>query len=412
LKHSQLCRRIIKKFDAPTTKQETKTVGLTMSGSNHLQRFIRSRSARIALALALVALSAWAFVPYIAYRIAPSAFVNAELLRVAAPITGQLTQNLPHKGDFVSAPVTLSLITSLAPDQGRLFDLDRELAVSEQRAAMARKQLDEIAAADAGLEKRVGAYRDWSIKVIADEIAEAEAAKASQARLHHLQDELAAVKIGIFLRDGANDAPYSQQQRDRYLLRRQELEIMVLEGEARSQKLVAEITDERARVDHFTHAALTLPEAHVVWSVSASPGSTVTEGQTLLDLADCAHRFVAVELPERDFERIKAGDVAYVRLIGSNDWNEGTVRRVRGSAARGDDRLLAAQVPSPDTSSITVEVGLPADDATADHNNFCNIGRLAEVRFQRGHFALFDKLTRAFDLPAWRLARTAAVTSD
>jgi len=102
---------------------------------------------------------------------------------------------------------------------------------------------------------------------------------------------------------------------------------------------------------------------------------------------------VAVELPERDFEQIKAGDQAYVRLIGSDDWKEGEVRQVRGSAARIDDRLLAAQVPSPNAGSITVEIGLPPDEATGDRNNFCNIGRLAEVRFQRVHFV--DTLSRA-----------------
>ena len=88
-----------------------------MDGSDHLQRFIRSRTVRIALALLLIALSAWAFVPYVTYRIVPSDFVNAELLRVAAPIAGQLEQGLPHKGEFVSAPVTVGLITALSPDR-------------------------------------------------------------------------------------------------------------------------------------------------------------------------------------------------------------------------------------------------------------------------------------------------------
>ena len=66
--------------------------------------------------------------------------------------------------------------------------------------------------------------------------------------------------------------------------------------------------------------------------------------------------------------------------------------QVRGSAARVDDRLLAARVPKPDTNSITVEVRLPQDDAQTDHNNFCNIGRLAEVRFERSGFAFVDGL--------------------
>jgi multidrug resistance efflux pump len=412
-----------------------------MVSSDHLQRFIRSRQARVALALVLIALSAWAFMPYITYRIAPSAFVNAELVRVAAPIAGRLTRDLPHKGDFVEQPATVSLIESLSRDRRHLLDLDRQSAVAKEQAALARKQLDEIATADGVLEKRMNAYRDGMIKRLGQEIAEAEAEKTgclaearqrqdvgsrmeqlvksgtaspirsaeaqavheaiatrcdmAEARWRRLQGELASAQDGVFLRDGANDVPYSQQQRDRLLLRRQELETLVLEGSSRSTQLATEIAEERELLDRLGHADLSLPQAHVVWSVSASPGSTVTEGQSLLDLADCANRFVAVDLPERDFELIKAGDPAYVRLIGSDDWKQGEVRQVRGSAARADDRLLAALVPSPNAGSITVEIGLPQDAALTDRNNFCNIGRLAEVRFDRVRVGFLDRLGKA-----------------
>jgi multidrug resistance efflux pump len=314
-----------------------------MVSSDHLQQFIRSRQARVALALLLIALSAWAFLPYITYRIAPSAFVNAELVRVAAPIAGRLTRELPHKGDFVEQAATVSLIESLSRDRRHLLDLDRQHAVAKEQAALARKQLEEIATADGVLEQRMNAYRDGMIKRLGQEIAESEAEKTgclaearqrqdvgsrmeqlvksgtaspirsaeaqavheaiatrcdmAEARWRRLQGELASAQDGVFLRDGANDVPYSQQQRDRLLLRRQELETLVLEGSARSSQLATEITEERELLDRLGHADLSLPQAHVVWSVSASPGSTVTEGQTLLDLADCAHRFVAVELP-------------------------------------------------------------------------------------------------------------------
>jgi hypothetical protein len=120
----------------------------------------------------------------------------------------------------------------------------------------------------------------------------------------------------------------------------------------------------------------------VVWSVPASPGSVVAQGQTVLDLADCDNRFVAVELPEREFENVKPGAPASVRLIGSDLWRTGYVRQVLGSAARADDRLLAAQVPEPNPGYITVEVSLP-QHSTQGQSSFCNIGRLADVRFQR-----------------------------
>jgi hypothetical protein len=117
----------------------------------------------------------------------------------------------------------------------------------------------------------------------------------------------------------------------------------------------------------------------------------VTEGQTILDLADCAHRFVVVDLPEREFEQIKTGETAAVRLIGSDDWKQGKIRRILGSAARTDDRLLAAQVVRPISNSIAVEVELLQEGSNAERNSFCNIGRMAEVRFQRNGFGFADR---------------------
>jgi multidrug resistance efflux pump len=229
--------------------------------------------------------------------------------------------------------------------------------------------------------------------------------------VQRLQAELAAAQGGIFLRDGANDAPYSQQQSDRLLLRRQELEGHMLEESLRSSRLVEEITEERVRLDRLGHFDLLLPASHVVWSVAASPGSTVSEGQTVLDLAVCERRFVVVELSEREFEQVKARDLAYVRLIGSDDWRQGQVSQVRGSAARADDRLLAAHVPRPDPNSIVVEIRLPDDESQAEHNNFCNIGRLAEVRFQRAGLGLLDRMTKKLQSLADYLKHDAAADS-
>ena len=400
-----------------------------MSQYDYLQRFVRSRPVRLALALTLIAVGGWAFFPYLAYRVAPSAFVNAELVRVAAPMSGRLTRDLPSKGYFINDAANVPLIAALSPDRRHYFDLERQHAVAKERADLARRQLAEITDVDRELIARTEAYRNGMIQRLAQEFKETTAertgclaevqqrrevgsrmeqlvksgtasqirsaeASASQeavstrcemaaARLLRLQIELDSAKTGVFLRDGANDVPYSQQQRDRLVLRRQDLEAQVLEEGSRSTRIAAEITEERERLDRLSHVDLFMPARHVVWAVAASPGSTVTEGQTLLDLASCERRFVAVELPEREFEQTKPGDAAAVRLIGSDEWHQGIVRQVRGSAARTDDRLLAAQVPTPNPGSITVEVELPELEASSQQNSFCNIGRLAEVRFAR-----------------------------
>jgi multidrug resistance efflux pump len=395
----------------------------------HVERFIRSRIVRRSLALGIIALSGWALLPYVTYRVAPSAYVNAELMRVTAPMAGQLSSDLPRKGEYFQRTRVVPLVEARSPDRRHLMDLDQQLAMSTKRAELARRQLEEIAELDRKLRDRSEDYRLGMVARLSHEIGETEVekggclaearqrndvagrieklvklgissqirsgeAQASQEatatrcqmadeRLQRLKTELGAAEKGIYLRGDANDVPYSQQQRERLVLRRQELETDLLQNSSRAAQLAAEIAEERTRLDRLDHYDLSLPAAHVVWSVAASPGSMVTEGQSVFDFADCERRFIVVELPERDFEKIKAGDAATVRLIGSREWKTGQIRQVRGSAAYGDDRLLAARVPRPDPGNITVEISLPSNETLADRNGSCDIGRLAEVRFER-----------------------------
>jgi hypothetical protein len=218
----------------------------------------------------------------------------------------------------------------------------------------------------------------------------------ASARLEKLKAELQAMEHGVYLRDAGSDVPYTQQQRERLFLRRQELDQAVNENNVRANQLADDIAAERLRVSSLGKFDMTLPADTVVWSVAASPGSVVVHCQTVLDLTDCKHRFVAVQLPEREFESIKPGDLASIRLIGSDERRQGFVRQVMGSAARSDDRLFAAQVPSATNGNITVEVSLPAD-AEVSERSYCDIGRLAEVRFQRKPPVFIEGLFRLFD---------------
>jgi multidrug resistance efflux pump len=402
-----------------------------------MERLVRSRTARIALALGFIAFTAWAFVPYVTHRVASSAFVNAELTRITAPIGGRLTQNLPRSGLFIAETLPVQLVEATAPDRRHLVALEQQLGPAQARAELAERQLDEIVSADRGLELRTDRHRTAMLQRLAraieegqadlaacraeemerrkargrveqlartgtiaqSRVEEAEAAHEStysrcvgaDARVQRMHGELAAAAYGIFLQDGYNDAPYSQQQRDRLLLRRQELEAELLRERGRALQLNTEIVAEQDRLNRLSHAAVTLPPGHVVWTLSASPGSAVVEGQPVMDLADCGRRFAVVEVPERDFEATKTGDAVMVRVLGSDEWINGRVQQVRGSAARSDERLLAAHVPSASARHITVEVALPGESLSKDGERFCHIGRLAEVRFHRESIEMLDR---------------------
>lgn len=390
---------------------------------------MRSRSVRLGLALLLIAIAIWTLFPYMTSRVASSAYVNAELMRVSAPMAGRLASGLPRQGEFIAKPQPVNLIQVLSPDRRQLHDYRNQLTAAKARGDLARKQLEEIAEADARLRERAEAFRSGVIDRLSREIDEATAehngcllearqrddvgsrmqelaklgsssqiraaeAAASreatmtrcgiaEARIKKLAVERDAARQGTFLRDGTNDVPYSQQQRDRLLIRKQELEAQLIDEESKARRLTAAIDEEERRLARIDNYEMTLPADFIVWSVTASPGSTVVEGQSLFDLADCRHRFLVVELPEREFERVHPGDLASVRLIGGDVWTQGVVRKIRGSAARADDRLLAAQIAKPSSGTFSVEVEIPNDALLGGQSGYCDIGRLAEVRFAR-----------------------------
>jgi multidrug resistance efflux pump len=408
-----------------------------------LERIFRSRTARLITALTLIAVSIWAFLPYAVYRVAPSAFVNASLKRVTAPISGKLAETLPQKGEFLSEPSSVPLIDARSPDRTSLLNLQRQRVLAKRNSELARSQLKEIVELDTTLSNRVSAYLSATIAHLQREIGETNAERkgcwqeleqlrdvssrmnqltksgyASQIRrstalakqeqtltrcnvadahIGKLEVELKAARNGVFLGDGLNDVPYSQQQRDQLVLRRQQLETDILKEDLRFSELEAAIEAEQMRFTSANTYRLQLPARHVVWSMEASPGTAVTEGQTILYLANCETRFLAVELQARDFDQINIGDTAYVRLVGDKMWHKGSVHSVLGSAARTEDMLLAAKLPAAGPGKITIELRIPPDAFPSKGSTYCGIGRLAEVRFQRVSFGFLDKVSQLFE---------------
>lgn len=407
------------------------------------ESYIRNRWVRVAVACFLIGFGLWAFLPYAAHRVAPAAYVNAEILRLTAPIRGRLTEALPEKGAYIREESSLTLIQNDTADTRQLAIFREELAISEAKIALARRQLVEIADADRRLAEKADAHRIAVIRAMRGEIAEAAADiraldieraefartlrrvedlaakgivtrakldearadadgaiarhEAAAARRQRLKAELAAAEAGIYLRDGGNDAPYSEQQRDRLMLQRQQLQATLLSEQARAAYLTGQVEVEAARVAAASVFRFDLPAGHVVWNVAASPGSAVVEGQDLLDLADCRRRFVSVEMPEREVEDIQRGDKVRVRLLGADDWVTGEVEQMRGSAAHAEDRLYAAKQEKGDARSITVDVSLPTGAMANAVARQCDIGRQAEVRFNRWERSIFSAFAGEID---------------
>ena len=144
-----------------------------MSLSSTIETIIRSRLVRVLLACALIVVGAWAFLPHLAYRIAPTAFVNSELVRVTAPMAGRLSPDLPRRGELIDHSTTVHLVEALSSDRRHLLDLEQQSAVAKDRAELAKRQLADIETADRELRSRIDSYRSGTIQRLDQEIGRA-----------------------------------------------------------------------------------------------------------------------------------------------------------------------------------------------------------------------------------------------
>lgn len=388
---------------------------------SRLEQIARSRRARIALVSALTLFGAWSFAPYVLAEVSTQAAVNAPIVRLTAAVDGTVAA-LPMVGRYYADPASIHMVDP-SGDTGDLAQIEAEAQLAEATLAMTERQLAEIRHQEARLGTRARTFASATLdRLSADRLAAAAAARAcraevaernaalvraqqlfekeflseagverarsaaalaasqcdgQQARMQSIAATIGAAGRGVFLGDGFNDAPYAEQQLDRLLLQRQQLEAMAVQAAAKRDDARRRQKEALGRTDYKAQSGT------YVWAQLASPGAAIRAGEPVLDLIDCRRRFVEVALPERRAEAIKVGDAAEVRLIGSDQWLTGKVARVAGAAARKSDGLFAAVTSSlPSDREISVEVTLPQSAAIAPERR-CDVGRLAEVRFSR-----------------------------
>jgi len=388
-----------------------------------IQKLIRARGTRIALAAGLIGTGAMGFAPYVFNDVSTQAAVNAPLIRLTAAADGTVAA-LPDNGQYFGKPTDVRLL-DLSQDTGDVAELKAQAELAQAEMELAKKQLAELGAQDVRLAHRASVFTsataarlvqdsdaaqaaltgceaqrteqqatlDRTRKLAAqgfispagvDKAVAAASLKASDCRsaaaqLRAIQVTRVAARSGVFIGDSYNDAPYAVQQSDRLLLQRQSIEKTLNDATARYTQANLRLKDALAR------ASYRAPAGTLVWAATSSSGAAIRAGEPVLDLLDCRRRFVQVALPERKAEVVGPGAPADIRMIGSDNWVKGRVINITGAAGRRQENLLAATTYSlPGAREIIVDVALPAPATDKmDATRKCDVGRLAEVRFSR-----------------------------
>lgn len=356
------------------------------------------------------------------------AVINAQVLILRAPIDGVLDLKIRVLGARVDSRESIAVLRDPRPDDTRLVDLDRAATQLEIEARRLKDQSLALQTAQAGYRLQAQAYQAGRIRQIEARISEANSAmeatqsrqrdsdaaykritelvrngfqsqaelgrtratnevtlldvRAAQERVRYLSVELESAKTGIFLGDSNTDAPYSQQ-------RIQELGLQISEVaadlEQRTQRLATtrrQIDEEKRRLGRFSDARIDAPVPGILWEIMSGGGEYVRKSQDVVRIVDCTASIVTASVRESVYNRLKVGDTAQFRLLGSSEVYTGSVTRLAGSGATTVYRSLAIGPSDEHLKRFDVALAFPA--LQADPALSCAVGRTGRVTFSAG----------------------------
>jgi multidrug resistance efflux pump len=384
------------------------------------------RSVKIVAGLVILFLALFIIVREQTAGVSADAFVNARLTTTRAPISGTFDAISRPLGARVNVGDDLGTIADPLVDNVRLSDLQQQRLATKAELDRLTKTAEGLTASIEELGTRAQSYRGERIQQLQAQIDGAEAsANAAEARLRYarlslersnrLSDQgvrtgealeqsrslaevaeldlataqetvrvarinLVAAERGIFLGDGYNDAPYSEQRVSELEVAKDQLQASAAAQATVLGALDLRIRAEQVRVNRLNSASLQANVSGLIWDYLAISGETVQRGQDLLRLVDCQSTIVTLSVTERVYNQITLGSTAQFRMNGSNRLLPGLVTRVAGSGASTVYQNLAIAPSERHLERFDVTLDVPA--LRQEPELRCLIGRTGRVFFE------------------------------
>ena len=372
---------------------------------------------RLILGIAVLAACLWVLIGEQMTGASADAVVNAQVSVVRTETAGRVTLAPRTLGSRVSHDEVLGSVTDPLADDMRLADLLMERAFTDAEAERLGSELSGIRAIKAALDARTRLYRrerlaDLRVRLdhararlggmevaglpreVASNVTDALglafpdglpvvedlALDTARERVATLEIAVRAAENDVFLGDGYNDAPNSEQR------------VVELEGEialrqsglahatARAAALDARIARERVRVNRLGGGELRSPADGLYWQVMAADGTAIQRGDPVLRIVDCGTTLVTASVSETAYTRIEVGQPARFRLNGVEQAFEATVLRKAGSGAETVYGSLAVAPSQRHLERFDVLLAVPGLDM-ADYDG-CAIGQTGRVFFE------------------------------
>lgn len=384
------------------------------------------RSIKIVAGLVLIFIALFVIIKEQTAGVSADAFVNARLTTTRAPIAGTFELVSRPLGARINRGDTLGTIVDPLVDNVRLADLNQQRLATKAELDRLNETAEGLTSSIEALQTRAENYQRERIEQLKSQIDGAQAsAKAAEARLRYarlsldrsnrLSDQgvrtgealeqsrslaevaeldlanaqetvrsarinLAAAERGIFLGDGYNDAPYSEQRISELEVQRDQLQASADAQASVLEALDARIRAEQLRVNRLSSASLQANVSGLIWDYLTVSGEAVQRGQDLVTLVDCQSTIVTLSVTERVYNGITLGSSAQFRMNSSDQLLSGVVTRVAGSGASTVYENLAIAPSERHLERFDVTLDVPA--LRQEPELFCLIGRTGRVFFE------------------------------
>ena len=297
------------------------------------------RIARFCIIIALLIGGVAWFREHLASRQSEQAIINAELLQIRTPISGQLELTGIRPGTFLKkGEPLLKIVNSRFGDRASSANANIEHA---QVAALE----SELLGAQHSIDVEAVTQTQFRRLYLSGSIARQEKEKAEMR--YTMAVDLARVK------------------KEQLARARERARLMTEQAEMQKECL------------------LTMPADGVVWAVSAKPGEQVDANQLVMEIINPEHIWVDAFFAERYANELRPGlPVAIQSLDGRGNWT-GVLQSVRAGVGRmAVDSSVA--VPPPEAVKRQVAVRIEAKwTGNFDPVEFCRVGRSVQVSYAR-----------------------------
>lgn len=369
--------------------------------------------ARLILGIVICLTAIWIIVGEQVSGASADAVVNAQLSTLRASIAGSVALQQRALGSSVVKDEELGSVTDPLVDTVRLNDLvmERDVAQSDMD-----KLVSMITATDSTIAKLTQRAKTYRMERIADlelRLFSARArfsmlsdraeqgllvsafsegdgqqfdARVPELALNYAAEKVAALEIavraarsGVYLGDGYNDSPNSEQRVAELQTTLDGLKSDVIAAAGRKLAIERRIKFEQLRSSRLQTVTLKSTVNGILWDYLTSDAETVQRGQDVMRFVDCDSAVVTASVAENVYRRLSAGQSATFRMSGDSIILPATVTRLAGPGAQAIYGNLAVAPSKQHLERFDVTLLVPALRDKQDLR--CAIGRTGRVFF-------------------------------